>query len=453
MRSSSTSAFLATALAIASMAFVASADREPETWAQFRGPAARGIAEGAPLPTSWSVENDAGIAWKTAVPGLAHSSPVVWGDRLFVTTAFSAGDKAGIRTGLYGDIEPVDDSSSHRFEVWCLDRTSGKVLWKKLATEGVPKVKRHTKSTHANPTPTVDARRVVASFGSEGLYAYDHDGNLLWSKDLGVLDAGFFQVPSAQWGYASSPVLHDGVVIVQADVQKSSFLAAFDAASGDELWRTARDDVPTWSTPTVYDGGEKTQIIVNGYRHIGGYDFSTGAELWRMEGRGDIPIPTPYVVDDRVYLTSAHGPGSPIYVIQAGARGVIEPDGDGRHEHIVWSLERGGSYMPTSIVYRGLLYVGRDNGALSVYDAKTGERHDQKRLGSGTAGFIASSVAGDGKVYFTDEDGVTHVVGAGSKIEVLSENDLGETTLATPAIADGRLYFRTRGHVVAVEAQ
>lgn len=432
------------------LAHAGDADPSAARWPQFRGPGATGIADGSPLPSHWDADDGRGIRWTTEIPGLAHSSPVVWGDRLLITTAVSPDDKAGIRTGLYGDIEPVEDASSHRFEVWCLDRNTGDVLWKRLAYEGPPKVKRHTKSTHANPTPAVDGKHVVASFGSEGLYAYDFDGELLWKKDLGVLDAGFFRVPDAQWGYASSPVIHDGRVVVLADVQKGSFLAAFDVRDGKEIWRTERDDVPTWGTPTVHDDGSRVQVIVNGYRHLGGYDLRTGKELWRMASTGDIPIPTPYVAGDRIHVTSAHGPGSPILAIRVGAEGELVLDDSGKHRWVAWSHPRGGSYMPTTIVYRGILYVCRDNGALTTYDAATGERIYQERIGSGSAGFVASVVAGDGKVYFTDEDGATTVVRAGRTFERLAVNDIGGVVLATPAIADGTLYFRTRDRIVAV---
>jgi len=436
------------AVALAVVASPAAASDEAR-WPQFRGPGARGVADDRPLPTAWDGESGKNVLWRTAVPGLGHSSPVVWGDRLFVTTAVSAGDRAGIRTGLYGDIDSVPDDSPHRFEVWCLDRRTGKVLWTRVATEAVPKVKRHLKSTHANPTPAVDGKRVVVSFGSEGLYAYDLDGEPLWKKDLGTLDSGFFRVPDAQWGFGSSPVIHDGTVVVQADVQKGSFLAAYDVATGKERWRTERSDVPTWSTPTVHVDGARAQVVVNGYRHVGGYDLATGKELWRMAASGDIPVPTPYVVDGKIYLTSAHGPGSPILVVRADAAGTIEPAEDGSHPSLAWSRPRGGSYLPTTVVYRGLLYVCRDNGALTVYDAATGEARYQQRLGGG-AGFVASAVAGDGKVYFTDEDGTTHVVAAGAAFEKLAENRIGGIVLATPAIADGTIYLRTRDEVVAV---
>jgi len=437
--------FLPVALAALTLALMpVSADGGD--WAQFRGSGARGVADDSPLPQRWDGESGEGILWRTAIPGLGHSSPVVWGDRIFLTTAVSGRDDVSIRTGLYGDIDPVDDDSVHRFEVYCLDRESGEVVWKQTAAETVPQVKRHLKSTHANPSVATDGENLVVSFGSEGLYVYDLDGNLRWKKDLGLLDSGFFRVPEAQWGYASSPVLHDGRIIIQADVQKDSFLAAFDVADGTEVWRVSRDEVPTWSTPTVHDDGERRQVIVNGFKHIGGYDFDTGAELWRMAGTGDIPTPTPFVVDGLIYLTSAHGGGSPIYVIPTSASGALTPD------QLAWTQERGGSYMPTTVVYDGLYYVGRDNGVLGVFDAKSGEKFYETRLGEGKFSFVASSVAGDGKVFFNSEDGVTFVVAAGRELEVLARNDVGGRILSSPAIADGKLYIRTLNELVAVGA-
>jgi len=416
-----------------------------QEWPQFRGVGARGVADGSPLPVNWNAKTGYGISWRTPIPGLGHSSPVIWGDKLFITTAVSQKDDAGIRTGLYGDISPVNDDSVHRYAVYCLDRRTGEVLWQRTATETVPQVKRHLKSTHANPSVATDGENLVVFFGSEGLYVYDLEGTLRWKKDLGLLDSGFFAVPDAQWGYAASPVLDAGQIIVQADVQKGSFLAAFKVEDGAQVWRVERDDVPTWSTPTVHDDGDRKQVIVNGYRHIGGYDFETGAELWRMAGTGDIPTPTPFVIDNLIYLTSAHGGGSPIYVIPTNASGTLTP------EKLAWSQERGGSYMPTTVVYEGLHYVGRDNGVLTVFDAKTGKKHYEYRLGGGRFSFVASSLAGDGKVYFNSEDGVTFVVAAGPELKILAQNDVGGRVLSSPAIADGTLYIRTLREIVAVD--
>jgi outer membrane protein assembly factor BamB len=438
-------------LATLAGAHAQAADPTPESWPQFRGPSARGVADGHALPLRWNAAEDSGILWKTAIPGLAHSSPIVHGDAIFVTTAVSGKSDPELKVGLYGDIDPVEDDTTHRLLIYRLDRRTGKIVWQRTAFEGKPAIQRHTKSTHANPTPATDGRHVVAFFGSEGLHAWDMDGKPLWQRDFGTLDSGFFRVPEAQWGFASSPVIHDGRVIVQCDVQQDSFVAALDVESGEPLWRTARDDVPTWSTPTVHVGQGRAQVVLNGYRHIGGYDLATGKELWRMRGGGDIPVPTPYVAEGLIFLTSAHGGGSPIYAVRPAASGDVTPEaGTTSGPHVAWSVEKGGSYIPTTVVYEGLLYVLKDNGVLAVYDARRGERHYQQRLGTGSSGFSASAVAGDGKVYFTSELGQVYVVRAGTEFELLATNEMDEVVMATPAIAGGTLYFRTQRHLVAV---
>jgi len=419
-------------------------------WPQFRGPHARGVADGASAPAAWNVPEGRGVRWRTPIPGLGHSSPIVSGDLVCVTTAISGKPDPELKVGLYGDIKPVEDDTVHTWKVYCLDRGTGRVRWERTAAQGVPKVKRHTKATHANSTPATDGRTLVAMFGSEGLYAYElATGRPLWKKDLGLLDSGFFMVPEAQWGFASSPVVHDGRVIVQADVQTGSFLAAFDVRDGREIWRAARQDVPTWSTPTVHRTDRGTEIVVNGWKHIGGYDFASGREVWRLTGGGDIPVPTPVVAGELIYITNAHGKQAPIYAIRTGARGDITPPADGTSPHLAWSQAREGGYMQTPLVYDGLLYNCRDNGVLSVYDARTGERRYQQRLGEGS-GFTASPVAAGGQVYFTSEDGDVFVVKAGPSFELLSRNAMGEVCMATPAISDGLIIFRTRGHLIAI---
>jgi len=339
----------------------------------------------------------------------------------------------------------------HQFKVYCLDRKSGAVRFERTATRGVPKVKRHPKSTHASSTMAADDKRLVAMFGSEGLYAYDHAGTLLWKKDLGLLDSGFFQAPEAQWAFGSLPVLYDGKLIVQADVQKGSFLAAFDAASGRELWRATRSDVPGWSTPTVHASGRGAQVVANGFKHIGGYDLATGREIWRMTGGGDIPVPTPVASQGLIFITNAHGSAAPIYAIRETAVGDVSlKAGASSNDGVAWSQDRDGGYLQTPLVYGDLLYVCRSNGALGVYEAKAGRRLYQQWLGEGATGFTASPVAADGKIYFTSEEGDVYVVTAGPEFALLATNKLGEVTLATPAIVDGVIFFRTRDHVMAV---
>jgi outer membrane protein assembly factor BamB len=445
---------LATGLIAISSSLVAAgfaADTPEKNWPRFRGPGASGILEGHPTPVSWSLDTKAGLAWRTPIPGLAHSSPVVWGDSIFLTTAVSAGGSSPLKVGLYGDIEPVPTEPIHRYLVYRIDKRTGKTLWERTAHEGVPRRARHPKSTHANPTPATDGRRVVVFFGSEGLYGYDVDGRLLWKKDLGPLDAAFFVAPDAQWGVASSPVIHEGVVYLQVDVLNDPFLAAFDLETGREVWRTRRQDVPTWSTPAVHEVEGRAVLVVNGWKHIGGYDAKTGKEIWKLRGGGDIPVPAPVVAHGLVFITNAHGPASPIYAVKTGARGDITlPEGKTSNEHIAWSVERGGAYMQTPLVYGDLLYTCRDNGVLSVYRALTGEKLYQERLGGGGSGFTASPVAADGKVYFTSEEGDVFVVRAGERFELLAKNSLGEVTMATPAISEGRLFFRTKSHLLAV---
>jgi len=420
-------------------------------WPSFRGANAAGVGDGSAAPASWNVPEKKGVLWKTPVPGLGHSSPVVWGDRVFVTTALSGKPDAGLKVGLYGDIAPVQDDTPHEYRVYCLDRKTGKILWERTAYKGVPKVKRHTKATHANSTAATDGRNVVAFFGSEGLYCYDPSGNLRWKKDFGLLDSGFFMVPDAQWGFASSPVIHGNRVLIQCDVQKGSFVAALDLKDGREVWRTARADVPTWGTPTVCTEGGRAQVVVNGWKHIGGYDLKTGKELWRMTGGGDIPVPTPVVGQGLIFITNAHGRMSPVYAVRPTAAGDITLEGTAQsNAHVAWSVPRGGAYMQTPLVYGDYLYNCRDNGVLTCYEAKTGKQVYQERLGTGRTGFTASAVAADGKLYYTSEEGDVYVVKAGPKFEVLATNPMGEVCMATPAISEGVLLFRTQGHLVAI---
>ncbi len=420
-------------------------------WPSFRGPQARGVADDHALPTRWDLESGEHVRWRMAIPGLAHSSPVIWGDRLFVTTAVRRSGDSELKVGLYGSPTPVDDEGSHKFQVVCLDKHTGELIWMRTAIEAVPAMKRHPKGSHAASSPVTDGQHVVACFASEGLYCYDLDGQLLWSKDLGRLDSGWYAAKGAQFGFSSSPILHEGMLILQVDVQEDSYLCALEVATGAEIWKTPRTDVPTWSSPTVDVAGGRSQVIVNGYRHMGGYDLETGRELWKLSGGGDVPVPTPIVVDDIVFITNGHGRWNPIYAIDANARGEIsdgfDPDNE---EFVVWSQSRRGTYMQTPILYRGLLVAGTDAGIVTAYDPPTGEAFERRRLGTGTTGFTASPVAGDGKLYFTSEEGSVHVLTAGADLEVLAVSDLGEPCMATPAISEGTIYFRTRHHVVAI---
>ena len=423
----------------------------PPSWPQFRGPNASGVLDGGRPPTTWNAAKGTNVKWNTPIPGLAHSSPIVWGDRVFVTSAVSSDPDPYLRVGLYGESPEHPEQLVHDFRVYCLDRLSGKIIWEQTAHSGIPRVKRHIKSTHANSTPATDGQHVVAFFGSEGLYCYDMDGKLLWKQDLGYLDAGAFDAPEIQWAFGSSPIIYDHLVIVQCDVNNQSFIAAFDVRTGKEAWRTLRNEVPTWSTPAVHTADGRTQIIANGYKHIGGYDLATGKELWQMTGGGDIPVPTPVVAGNLVFISNAHGRLAPIYAIRTSASGDISlKDDQESNEFVAWSSPRRGCYIPTPIVYGDYLYIGGDTGVLTCYRTDTGEQMYRTRLPGGRSAYSASPVAADGKLYFSSEDGDIHVVKAGSEYELLATNPMGEVCLATPAVCDGMILVRTAKHLFGI---
>ncbi len=425
----------------------------PEHWPSFRGPNGAGYTHGPTPPTHWNVETGENVRWSTAIPGLGLSSPIAWGDRIYLTTAVRDGaEQESLRVGLYGDIVPVNDQTPHRWQVLCLDRATGRILWNREAAAGVPMVKRHPKASHANSTPATDGTHVVAFFGSEGLHCYDVDGKRLWSKDFGLLDSGFFRVPPAQWGFASSPIIVDGMVIIQCDVQKDSFVAAYDVATGKELWKTARDEVPTWATPTLYESAGEKRLVLNGFKHIGGYKLATGAPVWWMKGGGDIPVPRPIVAHDLLFIANAHGSAAPVYAVHERAEGQLTPTADAPGPHLAWLKMRVGVYMQTPLIVDDLLYLCRDNGVLGVVDARSGKPKYKQRLGSGRTGFTASMVGCRDHFYVTSEEGDVFVLATGSEYRPLAHNKMNEVCMATPAIADGMLLIRTAKRLVAVSA-
>lgn len=422
-------------------------------WPQFRGPQAGGVDAFVALPTTWNVESGSNVLWKTAVPGLAHASPIVWGDRVYLATSVGAGD-ADLKVGLYGDIGAADDQGARQWRLLSLEAGSGRIVWDKPGHEGVPRVKRHTKASHCNSTPATDGKRIVAIFGSEGLFCFDLQGELLWKKDLGPMDAGFFAVPGAQWGFASSPVLHENKVVVLCDVQTNSFIAVFDATDGRELWRTDRKDVPTWGTPTMATVAGNTQVLVNGWHHSAAYDFATGREIWRHDGGGDIPVPTPIVAHGLAYFTSAHGRVRPMQAVRLEATGDITASEVGAtNAAIAWSHARKGNYMQTPIIVGDLLYGCFDNGVLTCFDAKAGAVQYEERLRAGGDGFTASPVSDGRHLFFPSEQGDVYVVRAGRVFGLVSTNAMNETIMASPALSGGKLFLRTRGHLVAVGAK
>ncbi|HEV8059502.1 MAG TPA: PQQ-binding-like beta-propeller repeat protein [Gemmataceae bacterium] len=431
----------------------AKAVASPMNWPSFRGPDGTGVADGQNPPIAWNGVKGESIRWKTPISGLGHSCPVVWGNRVFLTTAISSGQAdPKIRVGNYGDVNSVNDTSKHTWQVICLDRDSGKVLWSKTAHEGVPKIKRHLKGSQANCTPATDGRHVVACFGSEGLYCYDFDGKLLWQRDLSTLDSSFALDVEYEWGFANSPILYDGRCILQCDLSRDSFIAAFSLEDGSKIWSTPRDEIPSWSSPVVWRNAKRTEIVTNASQYARAYDPASGAELWRLAKKSEATIPTPVIGKNMVYIASGNRPIQPIVAILPGAVGDISLTGkEETNSSVAWSRMRGGPYMPTPILYGDYLYTCSNAGVVTCYQAATGKEIYKERIGG--ASYTASPVAGDGRLYFISEQGEIRVVKAGPTFELLSVNEMGDNCLASPAISNGVLFVRTQHFLWAVGAK
>ena len=425
--------------------------RPAGSWPSFRGTEASGSADGQNLPDRWSPTSGENILWRTPIPGLAHSSPIVWGDLVFVTTAISSRGNATFKPGLYGDGDASDDRSLHRWVLHALDKRTGRIRWTQTAAQGEPRNKRHIKSTYASSSPATDGRIVVAWFGSQGLFAYDIDGGLRWSVDLGRMDVGAYDIPAYEWGPASSPIIWNDLVIVQCDTQADSFLLALDAATGETVWKTPREELPSWGTPTVVNTPAGPELITNASNFIRGYDPKSGRELWRLGGSSKLTAPTPIFSGGLHIVASGRAPERPIFAIRAGARGDLTlPKGETGSSQVPWSKAGRGSYMPTPLAYRGLLYVLANNGVLDAYEIATGKEIYRQRLPLIGSGFSASPVAADGKLYLSNEDGEMLVIAAGPAYAHLATNSMNETLMATPALSEGVMYVRGASTLFAI---
>jgi outer membrane protein assembly factor BamB len=335
--------------------------------------------------------------------------------------------------------------------LYAFDKKTGKPLWERVAYEGEPLDKRHVKSTYASASPATDGRIVVTWFGSQGVHAFDVDGHPLWKVDLGRMDLGAYDIPSVEWGPASSPILWNGLVLLQCDTQADSFLLALDAATGQTVWKTQRDELPSWGTPTVAATAGGPELVTNASNFIRGYDPKSGRELWRLGKSSKITAPTPIYADGLFVVASGRGPERPLFVVRPGARGDLTlPADQTSSEAIVWSKTGRGSYMPTPLAYRGVLYVLANNGVFDAYDLKSGQELFRQRLPDVGSGFSASPVAADGRVYLSGEDGDVIVVAAGREFQQLAKNTMGELLMATPALSGGVLYVRTSQSLFAI---
>ena len=420
-------------------------------WPSFRGPNAAGVRDHSKLPLRWDVESGQNVRWKTPIEGFGHSSPIVWGEQLFVTSAISSAGNDDVEIGLFGSGDASQDRSKQSWIIACLNQSTGKVVWQESPISGVPQDKRHTKASYANSTPATDGRYVVAIFGSEGVYCYDVKGNLVWKRDLGRLDAGAYDIPSYEWGTGSSPIIYKDLVILQIDTQERQFICGLDIKSGKTVWETPRDDFPSWATPTIVEHDGHVELVANGSKRIRGYDPASGKELWTLGGSSKITVPTPLFHRKKIIVCSGRHPESPIFAIRPGSSGDITLSGRATsNEQVAWSLTRFGPYISTPIAYRNSLFVLHGNGVFTSYDIENGHSNYRYRVPHRGGGFSASPVAADGKVYAASEDGDVFVVQIDPDFEVLSTNTMKEPIFATPAIAQETLFVRTLKHVVAV---
>lgn len=424
--------------------------RETNNWSGFRGEAAKGIADSHPTPAVWDATDpqDPAIQWQTEVPGLGHSSPTIVGNKIFLATAIAADGEAPLKVGRGGAPTAADDDGEQSWVVLCYDKTTGDPLWRRTARTGTPRATRHAKATHANTTIAATQDRLVAFFGSEGLFCYNHNGDLLWQRDLGVINISKYGIG---WGYASSPAVYGDRIALVCDDPENPFVVVLRLSDGEELWRRSRkgDCERSWGTALIHATADSSQVVVNGWPWIVSYDLESGEERWRIEGGGDNPVPTPFIANDQIYITNAHGAESPIFVIRPTARGNLTESAEAANDAVVWKIDRGGCYMSTPVVVGDYLYLGNSNGVVRCFNANTGDAVYEKRLGN-NASIIASLVAADGKIYCPSEDGTVYVLKAGSEFEILAENPMGEPCFATPAISEGVIYLRTSKTLFAI---
>jgi outer membrane protein assembly factor BamB len=417
-----------------------------DNWPQFRGPAAAGVAEGPTLPDKWSATEN--VVWKATIPGRGWSCPIVWGDRVFVTTAVSEGTTEPVKKGLYfGGDRHKASPAVHRWLVLCLDRSTGDIVWQREAHKGKPATPIHIKNSYASETPVTDGERVYAYFGNVGLFCYDFDGKPVWSKKWDAVPMQY------NWGPAASPLLYKDRLYIINDNEKKSYLAALDKLTGDEVWRAERDEKSNWATPAVWENDRRTEIVTPGTGKVRSYGLD-GKLLWEFRGMSMITIPTPLSRFGLLYVGSGYvmDKNKPLYAIRPGAAGDISltPEQNG-NEHIAWRVRDAAPYNPSFLIYGDYLYVLYDRGFFSCYDARTGKSVYSKQRIPGGSAFTASPWAYNGKVFCLSEDGVTTVIQAGPEYKVLGQNSLDELTMATPAVAGGSLFLRTDTTLYRIE--
>ncbi len=431
---------------VLSLIVLSASNLAAENWPQWRGPGGQGISRERRLPPVWTPQQH--ITWKAEVPGRGHSAPVVWNDRVFITTAIEGEPAPGAKAVEHVDSgkpflhpDSVGADRAHTYKVLAYDGRTGQLLWEQTAWQGVPFDNRHRKSSFASPSVATDGTLVFAYFGSEGVFAYDVNGKPAWQTSIG-------KVKTLGLGAASSPVVHGGLVILQCDDDdgKDSAIVALDAKSGREKWRMKRPVQVSWSTPVLVSSRARTELVTNGAEWIIAYDPATGKELWRTKGVESNAIHTP-VVGDGVVIVTAGFPAKKTIAIKPGGSGDVTGTAN-----ILWTYEKGTAYVVSPILYEGLLYLVNDRGVITALDATTGDvKYEGGRVPI-PASFMGSPIAADGKILMTSEDGDTFVIRAGPKHEVITTNSVGEPVYTTPAISNGRIYIRGERHLFGISS-
>lgn len=426
---------------------LAGVSQATDNWPQFRGPGASGVSAVSGLPDTWSTEE--GLAWKTPIPGRGWSSPIVWGKRIFVTTAIKeGGEPEAVKKGLYlGGNRPAP-KDVYRFAVYCLDLDTGEIVWEKEVHRGIPEHGCHVKGSLASETAVSDGERVCAYIGNVGMFCFDFDGELMWSKRWKSMPTRF------GWGTAASPVLHGDRVYVVNDNEEESFLVALDRRTGNQIWRVERDEKSNWATPFVWENEQRTEIITPGTGKIRSYGLD-GQLLWELGGMSVIAIPTPFAAHGLLYVTSGYvrDQRRPLFAIRPGAAGDISLEEEQtKSESIAWCQKQAGPYNPSPILYSDYIYVLYDMGLIACYNAKTGEEvYGKRRIGDRARAFTSSPWAYDNKIFCLSEDGDTYVIQAGPEFKLLGTNSLGELCMATPAIVGDGLIIRTASHLLRIK--
>lgn len=414
-------------------------------WPQFRGPASTGVIDDPRIPETWTATEN--VVWKTPIPGLGWSSPIIAHGRVYVTSVISAKDAEPPKKGLYFGGERPIPKDEHRAMLYAVDLKSGKLVWEKELWRGIPDFSRHLKNSFASETPTADNERVYAHFGQFGLFCLDKTGKLLWTHKLQAVATRY------GWGTASSPVLHEGRIYFVSDNDSKSYLTALDKKTGAAIWKVERDEKTNWATPYVWQHDNKAEIVTPGTGKTRSYDLD-GKLLWEFGGMSSIAIPTPFSKFGLLYVTSGYvgDQNRPVYAIKPGAKGDITlPKGETKSEAVEWYLPQAGPYNPSPIIYGDVYYTLLDFGFLTAHDARTGKQlYGKQRIDPNPTAFTASPWAANGKLFALSEDGDTYVLQTGPEFKVLAKNPVDEMCMSTPAIADGNLVIRTASKLLCI---